>query len=363
MIICRTPFRVSFFGGGTDYPEWFAKHSGAVLASTIDKYCYLTCRFLPPFFEHRIRVVWSKIENCRDIEEVTHPAVKAVIKHLQLERCLEIHHIGDLPARSGMGSSSAFTVGLLNALHGLQGQMMTKYDLAREAIFIEQEKLKEAVGSQDQVSAAFGGLNHISFLPNGEFSVVPVTLSKSRREELESHLMMFFTGINRTSTVVSEQVTRDLANKERELLRMRELVEEATKLLAGPDDLTRFGELLSEGWNIKRGLAALVSNGEVDDQMRVARRAGALGGKLTGAGGGGFLLLFVPPERQGAVREALKQLLYVPIKFEFSGSQIIFADHDADYTAEEKAREGQRIIAFKELEQMIAQIPGAFPTK
>ena len=188
MIISRTPYRISFFGGGTDYPSWYQTHGGAVLAATIDKYCYLTCRYLPPFFEHRTRVVYSKIESCTNNSEIAHPSVREVLRHLEIGRGVEIHHDGDLPARSGMGSSSAFTVGLLHAAYAMQGQMPSKHQLASEAIYVEQEVLKETVGSQDQVMAAFGGLRHVQFLPGGEFSVRPITLAAPRLTELNDHL-------------------------------------------------------------------------------------------------------------------------------------------------------------------------------
>src|SRR5262245_2183703 len=203
MIICRTPFRISFFGGGTDYPGWFQKHGGAVLAATIDKYCYLTCRHLPPFFDHRYRIVYSRIENCRTIDEIVHPVVRAVLSRLDVIDGVEIHHDADLPARSGMGSSSSFTVGLLHAMRALGGRMSGRRELAAESIYIEQDVIKENVGSQDQVQAAYGGLNHVTFLPNGDFSVRPVTISHARVAELNSHLMLFFTGISRTASDVA----------------------------------------------------------------------------------------------------------------------------------------------------------------
>src|ERR1017187_234042 len=203
MIISRTPYRVSFFGGGTDYPAWYRQHGGAVLAATINKYCYLTCRYLPPFLEHRIRVVYSKIELCHTVEEITHPSVRETLRYLKIERGIEIHHGGDLPGRSGMGSSSAFTVGLLHALYALKGRVIGKKQLAEESIHLEQNVLKETVGSQDQVCAAYGGLNKISFLQNGDFSVQPMTLARERLEELNSHLMLFYTGIKRTASDVA----------------------------------------------------------------------------------------------------------------------------------------------------------------
>ena len=200
MIISRTPFRISFFGGGTDYPAWYRQHGGAVLAATINKYCYLTCRYLPPFFEHRIRVVYSKIENCQRPGEIAHPSARETLLFLKMDRGIEIHHDGDLPGRSGMGSSSSFTVGLLNALHALEGRAVGKKQLATESIHIEQDVLKETVGSQDQVCAAYGGVNRISFLQNGGFTVQPMTLTQERLAELNSHLMLFYTGIKRTAS-------------------------------------------------------------------------------------------------------------------------------------------------------------------
>lgn len=356
MIISRTPYRISLFGGGTDFPAWYHRHGGSVISTSIDKYCYLTCRYLPPFFEHKYRVVWSKIENCAEIDEISHPAVRAVIKHLSLSRGLEIHHVGDLPARSGMGSSSAFTVGLMNALYALKGRMITKHDLAMESIHIEQEVLKEAVGSQDQVSAAYGGLNRIDFFPNGEISVVPVTVSRDRLRELNSNLMLFYTGIKRTSSEVTQGFVQAIDDKRRQLRIMKDLVDESIALLNGNGSINDIGELLHEAWDAKRTLSGGVTNADVDDIHARAIEAGAIGGKLTGAGGGGFLLLFVPPARQKDMKEALNRFIHVPFKFENSGSQIIFADADADYSAEEIARVFQPIQEFRELAD--CKLPG-----
>jgi len=349
MIVSRTPFRISFFGGGTDFPAWYQKHGGTVLATTIDKYCYLTCRYLPPFFEHKYRIVWSKIEATRTLEEIDHPAVKAVVDFVGLDRGLEIHHIGDLPARSGMGSSSAFTVGLLHALYALKGRMPSKNQLAMEAINLEQDILKETVGSQDQVSAAYGGLNRITFLPHGEVSVVPVTLTRSRIDELNSHIMLFYTGIVRTSSEVSESFANDIEAKKRQLRIMKDLVEEAVTVLNSDCDIMAFGELLHEAWEAKRTLSGRVSNSDIDSMFEIAYKAGAVGGKITGAGGGGFLMLFVPPERQERVKLALAKFLHVPFKFEFSGSQIIFAENEVDYSEAERARDKQQVGPFREL--------------
>jgi len=349
LIISRTPLRISFFGGGTDYPAWYRQHGGAVLAATIDKYCYISVRYLPPFFEHRLRLVYSKIENCQTIDEITHPAVRGVLHYLNIDRGLEIHHDGDLPARSGMGSSSAFTVGLLHALYALKGCMPYKRQLALESIHIEQEILRETVGSQDQVQAAYGGLNHITFHADDEFSVRPVTISRERIQELNSHLMLFYTGIKRTAADVAQTYVNDIANKKRQLRITKGLVKEGLAVLSSNQDLTAFGELLHEAWKVKRSLSDKVSNSEVDTIYQRAIDAGAIGGKLTGAGGGGFMLLFVPPDRHSAVREALNHLIYVPFKFEFSGSQIIFFDPEQDYQALERARAGQPIRSFREL--------------
>lgn len=349
MIISRTPYRISFFGGGTDYPAWYRNHGGAVLATAIDKYCYLTCRYLPPFFEHRIRIVYSKIESCQSIDEISHPAVREVLYHIKMDRGVEIHHDGDLPARSGMGSSSAFTVGLLNALYALKGYIPSKHQLAMESIHIEQERLKETVGSQDQVVAAYGGFNHVIFLPNGEISVRPMTLAQERIRELNDHLMLFYTGIKRTASDIAESFVNNFDMRKRQLRILKNLVDESIGILNGGQDIAGFGDLLHEAWQAKRSLSEKVSNSQVDEFYKEARSAGAIGGKLTGAGGGGFLLLFVPPSRHKEVKEKLNRLIYVPFKFEFSGSQIIFFDAEEDYSVEERTRSNQSISTFKEL--------------
>jgi D-glycero-alpha-D-manno-heptose-7-phosphate kinase len=349
MIISRTPFRVSFFGGGTDYPAWYCRHGGAVLATTIDKYCYLTCRYLPPFFEHRFRVVYSKIETVQNIDQIVHPAVREVLRFVKMDRGVEIHHDGDLPARSGLGSSCSFTVGLLNSLHALRGHMAGKQQLARESIHIEQECLKETVGSQDQVLAAHGGFNHIAFHTSGEISVRPMTLGSSRIEELNSNLMLFYTGIMRTASNIASDFVTDIESRKRELGVMKEMVDEGVSILNSDRDLSEFGELLHEAWLAKRSLSPRISNARVEEIYGTARSAGAIGGKLIGAGGGGFMLIFVPPAKQQQVREKLKNLIFVPFKFEFSGSQIIFFDTETDYSAEEKARATQIPEPFREL--------------
>jgi len=349
MIISRTPFRISFFGGGTDYPLWYREHGGAVLGATINKYCYLTVRYLPPFFEHRIRVVYSKIEDCKTIDEIVHPSAREVLRYLELHRGVEIHHDGDLPGRSGMGSSSAFTVGLLHALYALKGRMVGKKQLAEESIKIEQEILKETVGSQDQVAAAYGGFNQITFNRNDEFSVRPVTLATERLQALNKHLLLFYTGIKRTASSVASSYVTDMGKKTAVLHRMREMVDESAGILSGRGDLDPFGQLLHEAWQAKRSLGDKISNDRVDQVYIEAREAGALGGKLLGAGGGGFLLLFAPPETHAKIREKLCRLIHVPFEFEFSGSQIIFFDPQEDFSEQEKHRANQNIDAFEEL--------------
>jgi len=349
MIISRTPFRISFFGGGTDYPSWYRTHGGAVLATTIDKYCYLTCRYLPPFFEHRFRIVYSKIERCHTLDEIIHPAVREVLRFLKTDRGVEVHHDGDLPARSGMGSSSAFTVGLLHALYALKGAMPSKHQLAMESIHLEQEILKETVGSQDQVSAAYGGFNHIAFLTNGEISVRPITVERQRLLDLNAHLLLFYTGIKRTASEVADSYVNNFDDKKRQMRILKDLVDESIAVLTSQQDLRYFGELLHEAWLAKRSLSAKVSNSEIDGLYGDAVSAGALGGKLTGAGGGGFLLLFAPPEKHEAIKEKLNHLLHVPFKFDFAGSQIIFYDPETDYSAQDKARAAQTLQAFREM--------------
>jgi D-glycero-alpha-D-manno-heptose-7-phosphate kinase len=349
MVISRTPFRISFFGGGTDYPNWYRHHGGCVLAATIDKYCYLSLRYLPPFFEHRFRVVYSKIELCQAVDQIAHPAVRAILQYLRLDRGVEVHHDGDLPGRSGMGSSSAFTVGLLHAVYALMGQMVGKHRLAQESIHLEQEVLRETVGSQDQVSAAYGGVNQISFLTNGDVSVRPVTLPKERLWELNSQLMLFYTGIKRTASQIASSFVKDLDVRSPQLNELKQMAVRGCDLLNGNQDLTVFGKMLHEAWQMKRSLSQQVTNSQVDDLYRDALAAGAVGGKLLGAGGGGFLLLFVPLAHQSALRQRLNHLLHVPFDFEFSGSQIIFYDEEADYSEQEKSRATQPISAFREL--------------
>ena len=349
MIISRTPYRISFFGGGTDYPGWYRQNGGSVLATTINKYCYLTCRYLPPFFEHRIRVVYSQIESCQSFEEIKHPSVRETLRFLNLHRGLEIHHDGDLPARSGMGSSSAFTVGLLHALYALEGVMPGKHRLATESIHIEQDMIRETVGSQDQVSAAYGGLNHIMFRPDGEIIVRPIIIRAERLRELNQHLMLFYTGIVRNASIVAKSYVEDLHKKRERLSAINSMVEKGIEILCSPRCVCYFGELLHEGWLAKRGLSEQVTNFEVDELYENARRVGAIGGKLIGAGGGGFLLLFVPPSARRKVRETLKNHIHVPFEFDHGGSQIIFYDRSQeDYSELERSLDRSVLRPFRE---------------
>lgn len=324
MIISRTPFRISFFGGGTDYPAWFRQNGGVVLATTIDKYCYISCRYLPQFFEHKYRIVYSRIENVREISEIEHPAARAVLGWMKCDQGLEIHHDGDLPARSGLGSSSSFTVGLINAIMALKGRHITKEQLAKDAIHIEQDVIQENVGSQDQISAAYGGFNRIAFNPDGSFDVAPVIIDRPKLHVLEKHLMLFFTGLSRNASDIAKVQIENLKSRETELGRMQEMVDEAIGILnGGGSSIDDFGRLLHESWIHKRSLSDKVSTPFIDEIYEAARKEGAMGGKILGAGGGGFLLLFVPPEYQDRVRARLISLIYVQFEFENSGSKIV----------------------------------------
>ncbi len=330
MIISRTPFRISFFGGGTDYPVWYRENGGEVLATTIDKYCYLTCRKLPPFFDHTIRVVYSKIENCRSVDEIKHPAAREVLRHRGVEGGIEIHHDGDLPARSGIGSSSSFTVGLLNAVAALQGRPLSRHQLAMESIYIEQDILKETVGSQDQVLAAYGGFNHIVFSPTGTITVTPVKLHPEFKNEFQDHWMLFYTGIDRSSSKIAQSYVKDFSSRKSGLDDISRLAREAAQLINAQGEFRKIGALLHEAWKIKSSWSTAVANSEIKSIYDAAREAGAYGGKLTGAGGGGFLLLMVPTILQARVRAALSRLLEVPFRFESSGSRIIFNGSEND---------------------------------
>jgi len=330
MIISRTPFRVSFFGGGTDYPEWFNKNKGAVLATTIDKYCYISCRYLPPFFEHKSRIIYSKMEQVKKIGEIDHPGVREVLRFLKVKDGVEIHHDGDLPARTGLGSSSSFVVGLLNGLYALKGVMPTKAKITKEAIHIEQKMCKEHVGCQDQALAAHGGLNYIEFGGENHLQTRRITIPEQRVKNLEKHLMLYFTGLSRNASEIAVHQVKNIPKKKKELTAMYHMVQHAMKLLNG-NQISEFGALLDEHWKIKKELSSKISTSKIDDIYETAQRAGATGGKLLGAGGGGFILFFAPPAAQKKIKEKLKKLLLVPFKFENSGTQIIFYQPNDKY--------------------------------
>lgn len=329
MVITKTPFRISFFGGGTDIPLWFRENGGSVLSVTIDKYCYISCRYLPKFFDHKYRFVYSQIETLTELHEIKHPSIKAVLNWLNWNEGLEIHHDGDLPARSGLGSSSSFTVGLINALNALQGRYSSKRELALNAIHVEQNIIKEAVGSQDQVAAAYGGLNRIDFFGENSISVNPVILPKLRIEELQSHLLLFFTGVSRFASEIETVKMQNFANKKSELSKMSQMVSEAISVLSDSGkDIKDFGALLKEGWEYKKSLSTNVSNTEIDTIYNAALNEGAIGGKILGAGGGGFILFFAPPDKHIQIIKKLAHLTYVPFKFEFDGSTVVLYQPD-----------------------------------
>jgi D-glycero-alpha-D-manno-heptose-7-phosphate kinase len=324
MIISKTPFRISFFGGGTDYPQWYRENGGVVLSTTIDKYCYLTCRYLPPFFDHRFRVSYSVIELAKEAEDIKHPSVRECLIHMGVRDGVEIHYDGDLPARTGLGSSSAFTVGLLKSLYALQGRLIDNVDLGREAVHVEQDLIRENVGSQDQMATAVGGFNHIFFGPGDRIVVQPFVLPRERMDQLNSHLMLFFTGFARNASEIARDVIQNVQKKKDDLAALQKMPDQAARLLAPSGaDLEDFGRLLHEGWMRKRGLSPSVSTSYVDEFYQAARAAGATGGKLMGAGGGGFVVLFVKPDLQKRVKEALRRFLYVPFSFENDGCQIV----------------------------------------
>ncbi len=325
MIISRTPFRISFFGGGTDYPDWYLQHGGAVVSTSFDKYSYLTCRELPPFFDYNYRITYSQVENVKAIVDIQHPAVRACLQEEALSYGVEIHHSSDLPARSGLGSSSSFVVGLINILRHLQGQTLSAIELAEQAIYIEREVLQEAVGAQDQIAVACGGFNRIDFgAGDGDINVTPVNISDARKADLNDHLMLFFTGITRFASQLAQAQIQNFGAKEKELKTMQAMVDDAVKMLETESDLYDFGKMLHENWLYKKSLTDGISSTVIDDIYKRAQEAGAIGGKLLGAGGGGFILFFVAPEQQDKVKKALAPLVHVPFRFESEGTKIIY---------------------------------------
>jgi D-glycero-alpha-D-manno-heptose-7-phosphate kinase len=332
MIITSTPLRISFFGGGTDYPVWYREHGGSVLATAINKRCYITCRRLPPFFEHHSRISYSRVENVARNAAIEHPSVRGCLQFLGIDEGVEIHHVADLPARTGLGTSSAFTVGLLLGLYALKERMRDKHGLAADAIHVEQNLLQEAVGSQDQVSAAYGGFNRINFNADGGIEVRPVLTAQSRLAELEQHLALYFTGFSRTASEIATEQLKMTPHKKNELDLMYQLVNEAESIMMGPNrTLDEFGRLLHQSWQIKRTLTQKISNTYIDEIYEAGLSAGALGGKLLGAGGGGFMLFYVPPERRESLRARLKKLLCVPFGFSNRGSHVVVYEPEEVY--------------------------------
>ncbi|MBQ8014008.1 MAG: GHMP kinase [Treponema sp.] len=322
MIITRTPFRMSFFGGGTDFSGFYNEHGGAVLSTTFDKYCYVTVRHLPRFFDYKTHLTYSKEEKVNSYAEINHPAIRNAMEWLDMHE-IRLVYDSDLPARTGLGTSSSFAVGMLEAFYALKGKYADKRKLADDAIHLERVLCAEAGGIQDQIAASFGGLNRINFSADG-YAVNPVIISPERKKALNDNLMLFFTGISRFSSEVQKNTEKSMKDKTQELLKMYKLVDDAEQILVNKDaDLDDFGRLLDYTWQLKRGISSGISSDSIDEQYNAAMKAGALGGKLLGAGGGGFLLFYVPKEKQDAVRAALKNQLHVPFQFENEGTKIV----------------------------------------
>lgn len=322
MIITETPFRMSFFGGGTDMEDFFREYGGAVLSTTFDKYCYVNVRHLPRFFDYSTELSYSKTERVTDVEQIQHPAIRNAMKMLDMHE-LRLTYEADLPARSGLGTSSSFAVGMLNAFYALKGKYADKKKLADEAIYLERELCQEAGGWQDQIAAAYGGLNRINFNADG-YEVCPVIISLERKKRLNNNLLMFFTGFTRFSSDVQKQNAIGKADKVMQLKEMLSLVDDAERLLADRDsDLDEFGRLLDHTWKLKRQTGSAVSTSNIDNLYEKGMKAGALGGKLLGAGGGGFLVFYVQPEKQESVKLAMEDLMYIPFEFEDSGTRVI----------------------------------------
>lgn len=322
MIITKTPFRISFFGGGTDYHSFYKEYGGSVISSSFDKYCYVTVGHLPRFFDYSNQVIYSKIERTKTIEEIEHPLVRNAMKYLNMNE-LRIDYEADLPARSGLGTSSSFAVGLLLAFYALKGQFINKKELAEEAIHLERILCKENGGIQDQIAASYGGLNKIEFYEGG-FTVNPIIISSKRKKELNDNLMLFFTGFSRFSAELSAVQEKNISNKISLLKEMHSLVNEAHNILVSNVSLNEFGKLLDYTWKLKKSITDIISNDKIDSLYDKALKAGALGGKLLGAGGGGFILFYVEKDKQESVRKALEKLLYIPFEFENDGSKVLY---------------------------------------
>ena len=325
MIITKTPYRISFFGGGTDYPGWYQQHGGRILSTSIGYYNYISCRYLPPFHpEYKNRIAWNITEYTDCFEDIQHNAVRAALLHHRVPHGVEISNQRDLPTRSGIGSSSSFCVGLLKAVHALKGETISRHDLAREAIYLEREILKETGGIQDQIAVAYGGLNRINISPDGSFTVSSLPVSDARRTEFSRHLMLLFTGTTRTSADFAQRQESAIKNNTSLLSQMASLVDDACRVLTKEtEDLDDFGKLLDETWMLKRSLADKITNTRLDDIYEIAMKNGALGGKLLGAGGGGFMLFYVKPELQPRIKEALRELVHIPFSFDDQGCQIM----------------------------------------
>ena len=322
MIITKTPFRMSFFGGGTDYPGFFEKYGGSVISTTFDKYIYVSVRHLPRFFEYTNEITYNKIERVTSVDQIEHPTVREAMRLLKMEE-LRVSYDADLPARSGLGSSSSFAVGMLNAFYALKGRYASKKQLALDAIKVEREMCKENGGWQDQIEAAYGGFNRIDFNSSG-FEVKPIIISPERKKLLNDHIMLFFTGFSRISSDIAAEQVKATNDKVAELKHLLEYVDIGEKILTTDIDIGDFGRLLDEYWQLKRCITTKITTDSIDGIYATAKKAGALGGKIMGAGGGGFIMLFVPPEKQPAVKQALSNLLYVPFKFEESGTSVQF---------------------------------------
>ena len=322
MIITKTPFRMSFFGGGTDMPSFFNEHGGAVISSTFDKYCYVNVRHLPPFMPYYSELVYSKIERVNRIDDIIHPAIREAMRMLDIHE-IRLTYEGDLPARTGLGTSSTFAVGMLNAFYALKGKQVGKRKLAQDAIYLERELCKESGGWQDQIAAAFGGMNRIDFADN-QFKVTPIIIHPDRKALLNQSLLLFYTGISRFSAEVQKDTMSYQKDKTAELKEMLQLVNEAQAILEDKhSDFNDFGRLLDHTWRLKRKTGGKISNDSIDDLYEKGLKAGALGGKLLGAGGGGFFLFYVEPDKRQSVIDALDNLMHVPFCFENEGTSIV----------------------------------------
>ena len=325
MIITRVPFRISFFGGGTDLPDYYSKFGGAVLSTTIDKYLYITCRHMPPYWDFKHQLIYgSKNERVNEIGEIEHPSIRETMRYFDIKYGLDLHYNTDIPARSGIGSSSSFTVGLVHALYGLNGRIVSKRQLAADAIHIEQDLIKEAVGSQDQIAAAFGGLNYIRFKQDMNFEVQPVTISETRLQELNRHMVLVFTGFQRFAADIEKDKIQKISTNYDSLKNMAEFTEQAVKILSSDVDICEFGGLLNDSWQLKKSLSDKVSNHAIDEIYEQGINNGAIGGKLLGAGGGGFMLFFAKPENRENLLHSLRHYLHVPFYFDKTGSQVIY---------------------------------------